>query len=97
MSEQFYPLVSAGLGLLVGAAVALLALWIARKRKPHWFTKKEMGDTALTVTLIGMAFALLAFPLGATYFLLYLFYGITAIALGFGITHALKERKARAR
>lgn len=93
MSEQFYPLIAAALGFAVGIIISLVLIWVLRRRKPHWFAAKEIENTALVSVLIGMAFALLSYAIGSTFFLLYLLYGIAATGIGFGVVTAIRSRR----
>lgn len=83
---------ASGFGLVVGVAFVAAFLWWSFKKRPEWHLPSRRRDTALTLTITGLAFALLAFPVGRTYFLLWMFYGIALTLIGFGITTAVRTR-----
>lgn len=95
MDDSIYPYIGFSLGILLGVGAVLGVLALLRRRKPHLFLEKNLRDTALTVTIVGLAFALLAFPLGNTYMLLGGLYGVAGGCIGFGVVTAVQTRKAK--
>lgn len=90
--EDFYPYIAAGIGALVGVGIALLVLWLLRRKRPHLFVREAVRDTATVAVLIGLAFAILAFAIGSTYFLLWFFYGIAGASIGYGVLTVIRTR-----
>lgn len=84
---------ASGFGLVVGVLAILGFLWWSFKKRPEWYIPARLRDTALTLTIVGLAFALLAVPVGRTYFLLWMFYGVALTLIGYGITSAVRMRR----
>lgn len=88
-------ILASGLGVLAGALILGAFFWWSRKKRAHWYAEKERKDTALVLVLVGLAFALLAIPVGKTYFLLWMFYSIAAGLIGYGYVQVVHARKAK--
>lgn len=91
--DSYDPLIATLSGAVVGIGLVLLVMWWMRRKRPHLFQRPAVKDTALVWVLVGLAFALVAFVVGTTYFLLWLFYGIAAASIGYGIVVTVRTWK----
>lgn len=93
MSNEITSYIASGSGFIIGVGLVFLLLWFLRRRKPHVFDEAHRRDNAIVYTIVGMVFALTALPFGVSYFLLCLFYGVSAGFLGIAVTTAIRTRK----
>lgn len=91
-------ILASAFGALVGLLIVAGFFWWSMKKRPHWYVKSAIKDTAFTLTVIALALAMFAIPLGRTYFLLWMIYAVAIALVSFGCYHAViahKERKAK--
>lgn len=88
-------ILASALGAFAGAIVVAGFFWWSMKKRPHWYAKSAVEDTAFTLVIVGLVLALFAIPIGRTYFLLWMIYAVAIALVGYGCYHAVLAHRER--
>ena len=88
-------ILASAFGALVGLLIVAGFFWWSVKKRPHWYAKSAVKDTALTLTVVALSFAVFSVPVGQTYFVRWMFYSIAISLTSYGYYQAFLARRAK--